>query len=164
MSASRAPHDAEKRPHRATYVYRVRATRQGRLPVAIAPRANKKMVVISQCDGDLAQLLADLQRDLGTGGTVRARLSAVEIQGDVHFTRVCAWLVAKRCVVGLSTQSSEGALTSLIDGTNNGSGTGVVAARKRKQAVVPNAARESALAALSQLRAKALANLRGSSQ
>ena len=119
--------------------YHVRATKKGRLPVAIAKRKHKKVVEITRVDGDLAALLKDLQRVLGTGGTVRAESGSVELQGERHLSRVCAWLVQSGCVKGLSKESREASLSALLRG-------------KGKRAA-PTAAKERALAALRKLRA-----------
>jgi len=137
-----------KKASRATYTYRVRATRKGRLPVSLVKRGSKRVVTISRCDGDINQLLHDLQKALGTGGTVRPLSGVVEIQGEhSHFARVCAWLVEQRCVVGLSTQCQEGVLQSLIDLSDKRGKT-----RGSSGAQVPNSAKERALQALTALR------------
>ena len=75
-------------------IYSVRATKKGRLPVAIAKRKHKKVVEVSRCGGDLSALLRDLQRALGTGGTVHAEQGTVEVQGERSFNTQPTYVVS----------------------------------------------------------------------
>ena len=106
------------------------------------------MIVIRRCSGDVNLLLNHLQRFLGCGGTVQAAGGGtIELQGGgaKHFALVCSWLVERRVVHGLSTQSSERILSAVVQSQ------GASSKSRASTSCMPNSAKARALAALARL-------------
>mmetsp|Transcript_4858 Transcript_4858/g.13789 ORF Transcript_4858/g.13789 Transcript_4858/m.13789 type:complete len:209 (-) Transcript_4858:984-1610(-) len=80
----------------------VKGTKKGGLPVGVETRRNGKVVVISNVEGDINVLLADVKRALGTGGVARPDGGYIEIQGGHHEKTVCNFLLRSGHLVGVN--------------------------------------------------------------
>ena len=75
--------EADERRRRESL--RVSPTEQTACVVVQKRKGNRKVTVVSGLSAeanDLAQLLSGLQAECGTGGTVKAKTSTIELQGD----------------------------------------------------------------------------------
>ena len=101
-------------------MFTVRATKKGNVPIVVESRKHHKVIVLSNIEGDGAQLLSLLKKKLGTGGVLRTNNTEnggrsdsccrIEINGEnkKHIETIQRYICLEaKCLIGASKQTKE---------------------------------------------------------